>query len=302
MDEKNTNAISPASDRALSRRALLGGGVAAMTALSLPLSASADHGDGDHHHNKDAARRKTGIQLYTVRQSMEQDVAETLKAIAAIGYDEVEFAGYYDVPPTELRKMLNDLGMTAPSSHIDARTLRDDPKKLLDAAAALGSKYITIGWLMEEDRVSIDNYKKWATALNRAGELGKQYGVRAAYHNHDFEFKPIGGKVPYDTLLAETDKDLVDFELDMFWARQAGHDVIKVLDQAPDRFTMAHIKDMGEDGEMVDVGTGKMDFAKILSTPVGARLKYLFVEHDTPADPFRSAIISHAGLAKILAA
>jgi sugar phosphate isomerase/epimerase len=231
---------------------------------------------------------------------MEQDVPGTLKAIAAIGYDQVEFAGYYDVAPTEMKKMLDDLGMTAPSSHIDSRMLRDEPQQLLEAAAALGSNYITIGWLREEDRGSIDNYKQWADALNRAGELGKQYGVRAGYHNHDFEFKPIGGKVPYDTLLAETDKDLVDFELDMFWARQAGHDVVKVLNQAPDRFTMAHIKDMGKDGEMVDVGTGTIDFAKILASPVGLRLKYLFAEHDEPEDPFRSAIISHAGLAKLL--
>ena len=124
--------------------------------------------------------------------------------------------------------------------------------------------------------------------------------MRAAYHNHDFEFTRLQGRLPYDVLLEQTEADLVDFELDFFWARNAGRDILDVIGQASGRITLSHIKDMDEAGEMVDVGKGIIDFAAILDDMSATAIRHCFVEHDTPADPFQSAAYSHYSLQSIL--
>ena len=244
--------------------------------------------------------RVPGIQLYTVRASMATDVAATLQAIAGIGYAEVEFAGYFDHSPGRMRALLERFGLAAPSAHMDARALRDDPNPLVDAAAEIGHDYVTIGGLNAEDRQSIDDYRKWAEVFNRLGETCRTNGMRFAYHNHDHEFLPMQGRVPFDVLLQETEADLVDFELDFFWVRKAGSDILDVIGQAPGRFTMSHIKDIDVAGNMVDVGNGTIDFAGILADPAAAAIQHCFVEHDAPPDPFQSAAFSHYALQAIL--
>ena len=277
----------------LDRRSVLAAGAAGLAALASPWARAAGQ--------EPMPARVPGIQLYTVRDSMAQDPRATLEAIAAIGYREVEFAGYYDIPPAELRALLDSLGMTSPNSHVDGATMRDDPRALIEPAAELGNRYVTIAWLPEEERKPLDKWKSWADVLNRAGAIAKGFGMQAAYHNHDFEFEPVGGKLPHDILMAETDPDLVAFELDFFWVRKAGRDIREVLAQAPERFPMAHIKDMNANGEMVDVGAGQIDFAGILADDAARGLKHLFVEHDNPENSFRTAIIGQRALARILA-
>jgi len=293
------NHPKPGASTTLSRRGLLNR-VAALSAAPLALGMTGTALAADPKPCAPAGRA-TGIQLYTVRDSMAESVDATLAAIAAIGYREVEFAGYFDRSPVQVRTLLDDLGLVAPSGHMDGRSLRDDPSALLDTAAAVGHDYVVIAWLHPEDRDSIDDYKAWAQVFNRVGEQCQALGMRFAYHNHDFEFQAIGGTVPWDVLLAETDPELVDFELDMFWARKAGLDPVEVLSRAPGRYTMAHIKDMSPAGEMVDVGTGEIDYGAILATPEAANLKHLFVEHDNPADPFRTAAVGRLGLSRALA-
>lgn len=288
------NLAAPVSRRGMIR------GTAAMAALSLggaggSLAAAGDAGASD------TGRRVPGIQLYTVRDSMAEDVAATLDAIAAIGFREVEFAGYFDHSPADVRALLEQAGLTAPAAHMDGRQLRDAPEPLVEAAAEVGHDYIVIPWLQPEDRASIADYRGWAEVLNRLGERCREHGMRMAYHNHDFEFTPIDGQLPWDVLVGETDPDLVAFELDMFWVRRAGHDPVAELEKAPERCTMAHIKDMSADGEMVDVGAGVIDYAAILADPAASGLKHLFVEHDNPAVPFRTAAIGRRGLSRALA-
>lgn len=276
----------------LSRREILNSGAAlGLAALTAPLFSPVAFA---------AKKRVTGIQLYTVRASMATDVATTLQAIAGIGYREVEFAGYFDHPPGEIRRMLERFGLAAPSAHIGLQDLREDPTRLVDAAAEIGHDYVTVPWLDIEDRQSIDDYRKWADFLNRLGQTCRTHGIRCAYHNHDFEFAPLQGRVPFDVLLEETEPDLVDFELDFFWARKAGRGVLDVIGQAPQRFTMSHIKDMDVAGNMVDVGQGTIDFAAILADPAAEAIEHCFVEHDEPTDPFRSAAVSHYALQSIL--
>jgi sugar phosphate isomerase/epimerase len=276
----------------LSRRKMLGGSAAlGLSTLIAPTIAPAATGP---------QKQVPGIQLYTVRASMATDVPGTLRAIAGIGYKEVEFAGYGDHSPQQVRGLLDDLELKSPSSHVNAVIIRDDPLSLIEMATAIGNDYLTVAWLSPDDRQSLDDYKRWAETFNLAGEVCRANGIRLAYHNHDFEFLSIDGQLPFDILLSETDPALVDFELDMFWVRKAEQDIVNILNRAPGRFTMAHIKDMDEQGNMVEVGTGVMDFESILGNEAAIGLRHLFVEHDQPSDPFKSAAISYPALASIL--
>jgi sugar phosphate isomerase/epimerase len=276
----------------LSRRQMLGGSAAlGLSTLIAPTIAPAATGP---------QKQVPGIQLYTVRESMATDVPGTLRAIAGIGYKEVEFVGYGDHSPQQVRGLLDDLDLRSPSSHVGAVTIRDEPLPLIEAATAIGNDYLTIASLHPDDRQSLDDYKRWAETFNHAGEVCRKSGIRLAYHNHDFEFLSIDGQLPFDFLLSETDPALVDFELDMYWVRKAGQDIVDVLNKAPGRFTMAHIKDMDEPGNFAEVGTGVIDFESILGNDAAAGLRHLFAEHDQPSDPFKSAAISHLAMESLL--
>jgi len=276
----------------ISRRQLLGSGAAlGLSSLVAPTFTLAADGDD---------KQLPGVQLYTVRASMAKDVPGTIKAIAGIGYKEVEFAGYFDQSPQQIRDLLDEFDLSSPSVHVDAPSVRDDPMPLIEAANVIGHDYLTIAWLSPDARESIDDYKRWAEAFNRAGELCRENGIRLAYHNHEFEFLELDGQVPFDILLNEVDADLLALEIDMFWVRKAERDIVDVLNMAPGRFTMAHIKDMGADGSMTEVGSGVIDFAAVLDNEAASGLRHLFVEHDQPTDPFKSVAMSHQSLASIL--
>jgi sugar phosphate isomerase/epimerase len=127
-----------------------------------------------------------------------------------------------------------------------------------------------------------------AEVLNGFGEACAAQGIRLAYHNHDFEFAPIGGVVPYDVLLERCDADLVKFEMDLFWAAKAGADTPAYFRAWPGRFPMCHVKDMTAAGEMVAVGDGRIDFAALFDAGATGGLEHYFVEHDNPEDPLAS--------------
>lgn len=242
---------------------------------------------------------RVGLQLYTVRSEMQRDVDATLAAVAAIGYTEVEFAGYFDRTPTEIRAMLRQHGLAAPSSHIPFERLNGDWQRVLDEAQAMGHAYVTIPWIAAAERRTIDDWKRVAALFNERAQQARTADLQFAYHNHAFEFEPSAGVLPYDVLLAETEPDLVSFELDVYWAARAGHDPIDVLGRHPGRFSMTHLKDSAgpPDHAMVDVGSGTLDFDRILAVARGAGVRHHFVEHDEPADPLRSIRASYAYLA-----
>jgi sugar phosphate isomerase/epimerase len=244
-----------------------------------------------------------GVQLYTVRAAMRRDLVGTLEQVAAIGYREVEFAGYHDRPVRELRALLDRLGLTAPSAHVPLSQLSGDAwRRTLDDAAVLGHRWLTVPWLDARERRTLDDYRHVAATLGRAGREAQSVGMRVAYHNHDFELRPIDGPVPLELLLRETDPALVDFELDLYWLVRAGGDPLAWLARHPGRFAMLHLKDSAgpPDHRMVDVGAGTVDFAGILAARQAAGVRHLFVEHDDPADPLASIRASHAHLARLL--
>jgi sugar phosphate isomerase/epimerase len=244
---------------------------------------------------------RVGLQLYTVRSAAAKDLPGTLARVAEIGYRDVEFAGYYGRSPQETRDLLTRYGLRAPSSHIPFAELRGNWKKTLDDAKTIGHEYVTIPWLGDSERGSIDNWKRTANLFNQAAFDAKGAGLRFAYHNHDFEFRTVGGLVPFDVLLAETDPKLVSFEMDIYWVVRAGRDPLDYLARYPNRFTMLHAKDSAgaPAHEMVDVGRGTIDFKRILAEGTRIGVEHVFVEHDNPADPFASIANSYQHLSKL---
>jgi sugar phosphate isomerase/epimerase len=189
----------------------------------------------------------------------------------------------------------------SPSTHIPFANVRGDWARSLADARAIGHEYVTIPWLPEEERRTVDNWKRIAELFNRAGADAKAAGLRFAYHNHDFELRKIGNEVPLEVLLAETDPALVRFEMDIYWLVKAGADPLAYLARYPGRFTMVHAKDsLGPpDHRMVDVGAGTIDFRDILARATSAGLQHVFVEHDQPADAMKSVAASYAHLAQL---
>lgn len=234
-----------------------------------------------------------GVQLYTVRSLLARDFDGTLARIAKIGYTEVEFAGYYDRKPADLRKQLDGLGLAAPSAHIGLDALGANWTRTLDDAEILGHDYLVVAWLDEKDRSSLDALRATIAKFNSAGEEAQKRGIGFAYHNHDFEFKKIDDRMPYDVLLAECDPDNVLLEMDLYWITKGGQDPVAYFDKYPGRFPMVHVKDMGADGGMVDVGKGHIDWARIFSKHDDAGIQHYFVEHDEPADPMATVAESY---------
>lgn len=269
-----------------SRRAVMAGAAALTAAACAPRAA-------------EAPAPRLGVQLYTVRDRMAQDMAGTLNAVARIGYREVEFAGYFDTPPAGVRQYLDDAGLAAPAAHIAFTDARDNPDLPIERAVVVEHQTLIVAWLPEEERRTLDQWRAWADVFNRFAERCRDAGLRFAYHNHDFEFQPIDGVMPFDLLLQRCDPALVDFELDIFWAVKAGQDVNAVLAANPARYPMCHVKDMAADGSMVDVGAGVIDFSDIFARHAFA---HHFVEHDNPADSLASITASHAALAGLLRA
>jgi len=206
---------------------------------------------------------RIGLQLYTVRHQMEKDVEGTIARVAATGYREVEFAGYFGRTPRDVRALLDHNGLSAPSAHVSLAP--DQWRAALDAAPVIGHRYLVIAWIPVEQRRTLEDYKRAADRFNRAATEARAAGLQFAYHNHDFEFMPLEGKLPYDVLLAATDPKLVQLEMDLYWIVKGGQDPLAYFERWPGRFPMVHVKDSAGAPEhrMVDVGAGKIDFKQI---------------------------------------
>lgn len=227
-----------------------------------------------------------GVQLYSVRDLMAEDVAATLDLVAAVGFEEVELAGYYDLAPSEWRRYLAASGLRPVSAHVGIAQFSDDVQRVIDHAADMGHDYLVIPIVPENER-TLDAYRRHAADFNRWGEACAAAGIRFGYHNHMFEFDETDGQIPYDLLLAETDPELVIMELDFCWAVGAGVDPVAYFEAWPGRFPLCHLKDFAT-GADADIGTGRVDFDAALARSETAGLEHGFVERDWPEDSARS--------------
>lgn len=239
------------------------------------------HGHGKH----TMSNTKVGLQLYTLRDIMKVSVPATLKLVAAIGYKEMEFAGYFNHSAKEIKHILDGEGLTAPSAHVQLQDLQQNLSQVLDDAQTVGHKYVVVPWLSEAQRgEGIEPYQRLADSLNSIGEACQKEGITLAYHNHDFEFENRQGQLPLDVLIENTDPDFVAMELDLYWAVKANQDPVEYFKRYPGRFKLWHVKDMAKDGAFADVGTGVIDFKNIFAHGELAGIQHKFVERDKTND------------------
>lgn len=244
-----------------------------------------------------AGRRlpRVGLQLYTVREQLAADFDGTLERVAALGFREVEFAGYHGRAPAQVKSALRRNGLLAPSAHVTTAELRDGLERAIDAARIVGHDYLVCGYVPAEERRSLDDYRRLAELLDGAGERTRRARIQLCYHNHDFEFEQAGGQTPYDLLLARTDARLVKMQLDLYWIAKAGRSALDYLSKHRGRFPSLHVKDMDATPRrsFTEVGRGVIDFKNIFAAAARAGVRHYFVEQDeTPASPFDSAKIS----------
>ena len=258
-----------------------------------------------------------GLQLYTIRDAMDVDVPGSLKKVTDMGYKYIELAKYedgkfYGYEPEEFKKMVEDLGMVILSSHtqVEAHGITlENAKKIADDHAKLGVKYCVQPWIVEEARTTIASYQKMAADWNQVGEIMKGVGIQFGYHNHNFEFDVVEGKVPYfDVMLAELDPALVTMEIDLFWTIKAGHNPVEIFKKYPGRFQLFHMKDMFTNEapffttvgvtDFAPVGAGVINFKEILAAKDIAGTKHMIVEQDSTKDgkPFEAIQTSIANL------
>jgi sugar phosphate isomerase/epimerase len=245
---------------------------------------------------------RIGMQLYTVRRELEKDFEGTLARVAALGYREVEFAGYFKRAPKEVKAALKRHRLASPAAHVPLAALRGSLQESIDAAHVVGHKYLLVAYLPAEERRTLDDYRRHADLFNRAGERLKQAGLRFAYHNHDFEFTPTEGRVPYDLLLERTDPETVKLELDLYWTVKGGASPLAYFAKHPGRFHLLHVKDMDATPRrfFTEVGRGRIDFKPIFANAARAGVRHYFVEQDeTPGSPFDSLKVSIDHLRKL---
>ena len=245
---------------------------------------------------------------------MKTDMEGTIARVAASGYKEVEFAGYFGHELTEVRAIVHKNGLSAPSCHVGYDVVEHKWRETLDAAHAVGHRYLICPWIDERQRTEPDGWKRAAELFNRAGEASRNAGIQFGFHNHAFEFVPadsLGGTLPYDFILGETDPALVVMELDLCWIIAAGKDPLAYFQKYPGRFPLVHVKDWIQDGtissgyegalgpsvnvtgRLADVGEGAVDWAGIFAQSETAGIQHYFVEHDQPKSAFESIKSSH---------
>jgi sugar phosphate isomerase/epimerase len=260
-----------------------------------------------------AAQLKTlGVQLYTVRTVLPQKPQETLNAIRAIGYQEVEatYAGLDNLWPA-----LQASGLKPVSIHLDSKLVTqgkiDDLSPIFDKLKQYGFQYAVFPYLPEPERGGIEVIKGISEKFNLAGEKCRAAGMSFCYHNHAFEFATEKGATLFQVMLDNTDKKLVAFEVDVFWVSVAGLDPVEMIQKLSDRVLLLHLKDKAEGTPVMykesvprtafkEVGNGVVDWPKVLRAAAAAKVAHYFVEQDqTPGDPVESLRQSFGYLSKL---
>jgi sugar phosphate isomerase/epimerase len=301
----------------LSRRGFMGaaGGAAAIGALGPFSGVAAARGNGHTNRNEDYGFGKAGdipldrigMQIYTVRDLLadnELDLPGTFEMLRDAGYAEVEIGGSFDGrTAAAFRELAESYDLKPEGSHVPGGhgAWRSNLQGVLDDAEALGLRYVGIASPAGGTPATHDGYKALAEEFNNFGAAAKARGLRFYFHNHPGDFALDGGTPVYDTLLEETDRRLVFFEMDIAWVDAGGQSPYDYLKDDPERFPLFHVKDLryADDGPrttpgnvaqpgrrywLTDVGKGQIDFARVFSATRDLDGHHYFVEQDDAPD------------------
>jgi len=238
-----------------------------------------------------------GLQLYSVRTLLPTDYAGTLKQIAALGYKEVEAAGFFNLPVEQVKAAMRAAGLRCVSAHYSLALLRQHLDEILPFCKSLGTGYVVCSSPMHQQEgakgpLSLDDWRWSADQFNQVATKVEATGMRFAYHNHFAEFGAIDGILPYDELLKHTDPAKVSFELDCGWVIVGGQDPVHYLKQYPTRIVMLHVKDFKNNKPpSVELGTGSIDYGPIFAAAAAAgHVRHAFVEQEEFQGPIMEAL------------
>jgi len=249
---------------------------------------------------------KIGLQLFSVWKDAENDFLGTFQKVADLGYEGVQFAGFYNTPALKVKQLLNEHKIAAAGAHVGIhQLLQPELESAFEFHQTIGNKLIICPAIPKEMRQTADDYKRTAETLNKIGEACKKAGFIFGYHNHDFEFEKFGDRTGFELLFGNTEPDLVKMELDCYWANFAEHDPIEIIRRYKDRVVSLHIKDMKiVNGKKTgtEVGRGIFDFAAIIKAANEVGVEWFTVEQEEfERDPYESLAINIDALKHLLA-
>ncbi len=237
---------------------------------------------------------KIGLQLYTCRDLLDADLWGGLDKIASVGIKHVETAGLYGHSAAEIKKGFDDRGLKATSMHVGIDECKEKFDQTVSDAKTLGAETVVVPW------IDIKRYPNgWPEFAGHLNELGFRFagqGLKFAYHNHDFEFAPIGDTYGFELLWQHVDPKLVHAELDLAWVTKPGHSAVDWINRLNGQVVLAHFKDITPDNVLADVGSGRIEWKSVIQACRDAKVEYAVIEHDDPGDAIKSITSSHAYL------
>lgn len=246
------------------------------------------------HPFEDGVIKTFGFQAYTVRDVIYKDMAGTLKTLRKAGYDYTELFDFQEgkilgKPIKEAKAILKKSKIDVKSIHVPtgagdkkiSGTINHEFQRAIDDAKELGAEYLICPYLMDFERQNLDQYKRLAEQLQKAGEMCANSDLGFAYHNHEFEFQEMEGEIPFDIILA-TDPQYVKIELDLYWVRYAEQNPLKIIRENSGRIPFWHVKDLSldEGKPMTEVGNGIIDWKQMFKHKEESGMKYFYVEQD----------------------
>ena len=248
------------------------------------------------------------VQVYSVRDSAEANLADTLRKIKEMGYDGVEFAGLYGYAPEYIKGLIDALELIPVSAHIPLDEMLADPHKTFAAYQTIGVKFAAVPYVTPERRPGAEKFFETIDDIARIGAIAKQYGITLLYHNHDFEFRKVDGEYGLDILYSRVPKDYLETELDTCWVNVGGEIPAEYIAKYAGRTPVVHLKDFYMTGnlpkhlyqliginegeaeedtestfEFRPAGHGMQDMPAILAAAEAAGAQYVVVEQDEPS-------------------
>jgi len=240
-------------------------------------------------------RGPVGIQLYSLRAQFTRSVPQSIETVKGFGIQEVELAGNYNLKNPALRQMLEQAGLKPIAGHFPMDRITGDTEAVAKECQELGIRYVGAAWIKGKGEFDIEAAHKAAADFNKAGKALAAHGIKVFYHCHGYEFKHrnSSGRKPMDILILETDSRYVAFEMDILWIQYPGEDPAAWLAKYPGRWELMHLKDLkkgvptgfhngGTDpNNDVALGTGQMDWPRILKAAQKSGVKHYFIEDES---------------------
>jgi sugar phosphate isomerase/epimerase len=252
-------------------------------------------------------KERIAAQMYSVRDYCNDahEIAETLQKVRALGFKAVEMSSVGPLPPHELARVLDGEGLVCSATHEDSEELLSDPEAVIERMGILRCASAVYPYPKDQDFSTLEGVRRLIKALSRTGKLLRKAGITFSYHNHNMEFHKVNGKTVLEYILAETDPEDLEIELDTYWVQAGGGDPISWISSVKGRTSLLHMKDFGVDARgkatFEELGQGTLAWEKILAAAKRAGCQWYVIEQDGDwenGDPFQSLKMSLAFLKK----